>query len=277
MTMLTTRRGLIQGAAAAFVAAAFLIPQAASSKVTLNLSEVLPEGNWQTIELKKYASAVQEATNGEVVIRVHSGGALGFKGPEHLVAVKSGLVDMADLLLSQAFGEVPLFRLETLPFVVGSPDELKVLYKYLRPEWDKVAAKYNQKFLTTMMPSPTNAIFCKVKADNLDGLKGIKARGADMGTVATFNALGLTGIQIPWGELIPALATGRVEAVGTSPTSAVDGKFWEFMKYIYHTNHIWGTNVITINLDVWNDLPKKDQDAYPEGVGRVRPKILCRI
>ena len=43
---------------------------------------------------------------------------------------------MADLLLSQAIGEVPLFRVETLPFLVRSPDELLMLHKYLRPKMD---------------------------------------------------------------------------------------------------------------------------------------------
>ena len=53
------------------------------------------------------------------------------------------------------------------------------------------------------------------------------------------------------------LSAGRVRGVATSATSGVDGKFWEFLKYIYPTNHTWGSNMVTINLDVTDDLTVK--------------------
>jgi TRAP-type C4-dicarboxylate transport system substrate-binding protein len=239
---------------------------------TFDLDEVLPEANWQTVVVKQFAAAVEKATNGSIVINVHSGGALGFKGPDHLDAIANGLIPMTDLLLAQAVGEVPIFKLESLPFLVKSPDELKVLHKYLRPKLDEAAAKHNQKFLT-YMPSPMNAIYAKVKADDLAGLKNVKCRGADMTSVETFDAIGMTGVQIPWGELIPALATGRVDAVGTSATSAVDGKFWEFLKFIYPTNHIWASNCVSINLDAWNKLSADDQKAMLAVSAEQEPKF----
>lgn len=261
MQLKTDRRKFLLGTSAALAAGAVAWPQGARAATTLDLSQVLPNDNWQTIEMRRFADAVQEATNGEVVIRVHSGGSLGFKGPEHLRAVADGLVPMADLLGAQQSGEVPLFKLENLPFLIRDQADMAVLHQFWRPVIDEIVeTRYNQKFLTAM-PSPTNYLYMNVLAEDIEDLRNLRVRGAAMIDVEIFDLIGLAGIQIPWGELIPALATGRVEGVGTSPTSAVDGKFWEFMKYIYPTNHVWASNFLTVNLDAWNGLSESNRET----------------
>ncbi|MGL5733868.1 MAG: TRAP transporter substrate-binding protein DctP, partial [Beijerinckiaceae bacterium] len=156
---------------------------------------------------------------------------------------------------------------------VSGPADLKALHKYLRPEFEKIVqAKYNQKILY-MVPSPAQYMFLKVKTDNVAGLKGVKARGADKNTVDTLNAVGMAGVQIPWGELIPALASGRVEGVATSAASGVDGKFWEFLKYFYPTNHTWSTNMVNINLDTWKKLTPDQQKVVTDIAARLEPEF----
>ena len=54
---------------------------------------------------RKYAEAVEKATGGDIVINLRPGGALGFKGPEQMRAVRDGLVPMADILTSQQIGD----------------------------------------------------------------------------------------------------------------------------------------------------------------------------
>lgn len=254
------------------VSAASLITRPTRAATTLNLSDVLPESNFQVRNAKKFAEAVQKATGGEVVISVKAGGSLGFKGPEQMRAVRDGLVPMADILTAQQIGDEPLLGTEGVPFLVGSPAELKVLHRYLRPEFEKLAAKYNQKILY-MVPSPAQYMFTKVKASSVDQLKGIKIRGADKHTVDTMSAIGMAGVMIPWGELIPALASGRVEGVATSATSGVDGKFWEFLKYIYPTNHTWSTNMVNINLDTWKKISPAHQKAIVDLAASLEPEF----
>ncbi|MBL8590793.1 MAG: TRAP transporter substrate-binding protein [Methylobacteriaceae bacterium] len=266
--MFIDRRQVLAGAGAAFASAGFA-PRAFAA-TTLNLSDVLPDTNFQVRNAKRYAEEVAKATNGDVVISVKAGGSLGFKGPEQMRAVRDGLVPMADILTSQQIGDEPIFGTDGIPFLVASPAELKALHKYLRPEFEKTVAKYNQKILY-MVPSPAQYMYLKVKTDTVAGLKGIKIRGADKNTVDTCNAVGMAGVQIPWGELIPALASGRVDGVATSATSGVDGKFWEFLKYIYPTNHTWSTNMVNISLDAWNKLSPASQKAMQEIAAKLEP------
>lgn len=266
--MTITRRQFI----AATCAGGALTLRPAFAGVQLNFADVLPDGNFMVLNAKKYADGVAKATAGEVVISIRAGGSLGFKGPEQMRAVRDGLVPMADILTTQQIGDEAMFGTEAIPFLVGSQAELRSLHKFLRPEFDKLAAKFNQKILY-MVPSPLQYMFLKIKTGSADGLKGVKIRGADKLVVDTCNAVGMAGVIIPWGELIPALASGRVDGVATSATSGVDGKFWEFLKYIYPTNHLVSSNMVNINLDTWKKIPAPQQKAMEELATKLEPEF----
>lgn len=261
-------RRLLLGLAAAL--ALHAAPVAA--QVKWDLSTVWPDTNFHTQNARRFAEEVKKATNGAVEITVKSGGQLGFKGPEHLRAVRDGLVPMADILNIQQIGDEPMLGTEGIPFIVSSADELKVLHKYLRPEYEKIAEKNNQKMLYTV-PWPTQYLHLKVKADSLDGLKGIKVRVPDKNAADMLNAAGMSGILIPWGETIPALASGAVAGVSTSAVSGVDGKFWEFLKYIYPTNHVWSSQIVTVNADEWKKLKPEHRQAIEQVAKRLEPEF----
>ena len=264
------RRHLIIGLAGAAALAVQAIPAAA--QVKWDLSTVWPETNFHTQNARRFADEVKKATNGAVEITVKSGGQLGFKGPEHLRAVRDGLVPMADILNIQQIGDEPLLGTEGIPFLVGNGDELKVLHKYLRAEYEKVAEKNNQKMLYTV-PWPTQYLHLKAKSETVDGLKGIKVRVPDKNAADMVNAFGMSGILIPWGETIPALASGAVAGVSTSAVSGVDGKFWEFLKYVYPTNHVWSSQIVTVNLDEWKKLKPEQRQAIEETAKRLEPEF----
>jgi TRAP-type C4-dicarboxylate transport system substrate-binding protein len=268
--MIFNRRSIVAAALAGAALLTGTLP--AFAQTNLNLSDVLPESNFMVANAIKFADEVKTATNGEVAISVKAGGSLGFKGPDQLTAVRDGLVEMADINISQQVGVNPLFGVEGVPFLVDSMDNLKKYHAFVRPVFEQLAADNNQKILY-LVPSPAQYVYLNVLVDNLDGFRGIAVRGADKNTVDIVSALGMAGVAMPWGELIPALASGRVKGVATSATSGVDGKFWEFMKYIYPTNHTWGSNMVTINLDSWNKLTPEQQTAIEAVAARLEPEF----
>src|SRR5437763_3310386 len=171
-----TRRDFMVATGAVLTSAA--LTQSASAATALDLATVWPDGNFHTTNAKQFAEEVGKVTNGEVKITVQAGGSLGFKGPEQLRAVRDGLVPFADILNIQQIGDEPLLGTESIPFLVASDTELKVLHKYLRPEYEAIAAKNNQKVLY-MLPWPTQYLHLNAKTDNLAGLKNIKIRVPD--------------------------------------------------------------------------------------------------
>ena len=264
------RRSIVAAALAGAAILTCSLP--AFAQTTLNLSDVLPETNFMVANANKFAEEVSAATDGQVNISVKAGGSLGFKGPDQLTAVRDGLVEMADINISQQVGVNPLFGVEGVPFLISSMEELKAYHAFVRPAFEALAAENNQKILY-VVPSPAQYVYLKVEVDGIDDFAGIPVRGADKNTVDIVSAMGMAGVAMPWGELIPALASGRVEGVATSATSGVDGKFWEFMKYIYPTNHTWGSNMVTINLDAWNKLTPEQQAAIEEVAAKLEPEF----
>ncbi len=263
------RRIVVPALAAAMLGSATL---AAQAEVKWDLSTIWADNNYHTLNAKKFAEEVARITDGEVQITVKAGGQLGFKGPEHLRAVRDGLIPMADVLNIQQVGDEPILGSEAIPFLAGSAKEWVVLHKHLRPVYETVAARNNQKILY-MVPWPTQYLHLKEEVTDLAALKGVKIRVPDKGVQNLLEAVGVAPVLIPWGEVIPALASGAVAGVSTSSISAVDGKFWEFLKVSHATNHVWSSQMMNVNLDQWNELSPEHQQAIVELAAKMEPEF----
>src|SRR3954468_11557099 len=141
-----TRRTFTAGAAALFTASQ-VSTRARAATTNWDMSTVWPDGNFHTQNAMAFAEEVKKQTGGAVNITVKAGGQLGFKGPAHLRVFRDALVPLADVLNIQQVGDEPFMGVESIPFLAGSMDELKVLHKYVRPEYDKIAERNNQKIL----------------------------------------------------------------------------------------------------------------------------------
>jgi TRAP-type C4-dicarboxylate transport system substrate-binding protein len=242
----------------------------AFAETRLTLVSVWPDANFHVKNLRTFAAEVKKVTNGEVIIDVHSGGDLGMKGPELLASVRDGIVEMADLLMSQQVGEEPLMGLQGLPYLVRNTDEQLLMGKVAGPYYAKIAERNNQKFLYTV-PWPGQGLFTKKPVATQSDLSGLKIRTVEKNGTDFFGALKASPIQMPWGEVIPALASGALDGVTTSSTSGVDGKFWEFTGNFNQMNWQSAPDVVSINLDIWNDLSAANQTAIADAAKRLEP------
>ena len=102
-------------------AALVLMTTAADAQTTWQMHINFPAGNFDTQNAMKFADAVKEETNGEVVIEVMAGGSLGLKGPEVLGAVRDGIVPIAHYHLDTAVGDEPFFAIQGLPYLTRAP------------------------------------------------------------------------------------------------------------------------------------------------------------
>ena len=234
-----------------------------------------PDGNFHVENAKTFAKVVGQVTGGEITINIHPGGSLGFKGPEMLNAVGDGLVPVGEMLLNQQVGERKILGLETQPYIIEDLDQLAVFHKHFRPAIERVAAEYNQKVLY-VVPWPRQYVYTKVEARGVADLAGIKIRTYNDTTTEMFNRIGMTSVQLPWGEVVPSLAAGTIDAVTTSASSGVDGKFWEFLTHMYPTSHVWSSNMVSVNLDAWNDLTE-GQRAAIEAAARMLEPVFWQV
>jgi TRAP-type C4-dicarboxylate transport system substrate-binding protein len=271
---MTRIRVMAKGFAAAVLTSAII--HSASAQTTWDMPSIYPATSFHVVNVMNvYADEVRKATSGQVQIRVHPGGALGIAGNEMIAAVRDGIVKIADLSLNLSSGYEPILSLEGLPLLVSNYEELAILQKHFRPKVDEIAKKYNQKILT-MVPWPPQYLHLKKPVTKVEELKGVKIRASTKNEVEVFGGIGLAPIQLPWGEVVPALAAGTIEGVVTSTSSGVDGKFWEFLKIAYPTSHTWNSQVITVNLNAWNSLKPEQQKAMQDIADRLQPKFWER-
>ena len=268
----------VKRAAVALASAALLsvsLTTTAVAETEWDLPLAWPDGNFHTENARTFAKVVGQVTGGEITINIHPGGSLGFKGPEMLNAVGDGLVPIGEMLLNQQVGERKILGLETQPYIIEDLDQLAVFHRHLRPAIERVAAEYNQKVLY-VVPWPRQYVYTKVEATGVADLAGIKIRTYNDTTTEMFNRIGMTSVQLPWGEVVPSLAAGTIDAVTTSASSGVDGKFWEFLTHMYPTSHVWSSNMVSVNLDAWNDLTEGQCDAI-EAAARMLEPVFWQV
>jgi len=247
-------------ALATALAATLALANPAQAATEWDLPLAWPAENYIVKNVQAWADKVREATGDEVRITLHPGGSLGFKGPEMISAIRDGLVPIGDVLLNQQVGENPIFGLESQPYLIAEFEDLQRFNKLFRPLLDEVLMQHNQQALFAI-PWPQQQIFTKDPIGSIDDMRGLRIRSSDKQATEIFQAAGMTPVQLPWGEVIPALAAGAIHAVGTSSPSAVDGSFWELLKYAYPIRQTWNTNIVSVNLDAWRQLTPAQQET----------------
>lgn len=235
----------------------------AYAQVQLDLATTYSGSNIHAESVRVFAERVAEATDGEVQITVHEGGALGLRDEDHFPAVADGIVPLANVLMGAAVGSEPIYGLSTLPFLVKDFAEAKLLHDIARPAYEAAAERYNQKLLFTA-PWPPSGIHAQRPVTSYEDIAGLRIRTFDRNGTDVLNTAGANALVMSWGDVYPALATGTIDSVLTSAQSAVTASFWEVLSDYTRVNFAIPLNMITINLDTWNSLSSEQQDAIME-------------
>ncbi|PIE65402.1 MAG: ABC transporter substrate-binding protein [Desulfobacterales bacterium] len=242
------------------------IASPAMSVTKLDLATTYSGANLHAETCRELAKRIKDATNGDVIITVHEGGSLGMKDEDHFTSVADGIVPMASILMGAAIGTSPLYGLSTSPFLVKNFKESKLLNDIARPYYDKEAEKLNQIILYTA-PWPSSSIHAKRPIKTYEDIKGLRIRTYDKNGTDVLKKGGANAVVMSWGDVYPALATGAIDSVLTSSTSAVAGKFWEVLTDTTRVNFAIPLNMININRDTFNSLTKEQQEIFLK-VGR---------
>lgn len=246
-------------------------------EISWSANAVYPDDNHTTEALLELSDRVSEITDGQVQIDVMSGGALGYEGPELLTAVRDNAVPISDILTSGVAGDEPLFEIVTLPFLVHSFEEAKLLNDIARPYFDEVAEeKWNQKILY-IIPWPFAGFWTQDKVESVDAMDGLKMRTYDKNGALVVEKGGGTPHPLPFNEVYSSLSTGVIDSVLTSSPTAVDAKFWEVLDFYSPVNVTMATSFASINLDEFNKLDEATQEAILNAAQEVEEKLWNEV
>lgn len=217
------------------------------------------ETNFHTVNIKQFTDDVKAATNGALTINVHSGGSL-FKHPEIKNAVRGGQVPIGEFLLSRLSNENPLFQVDSIPFLATDYDAAKKLWAASRQTVEKLLDQQGMKVLFSV-PWPPQGIYSKNKLDSVDGLKGVKFRAYNAATEQLAKLAGAVPTQVEVPDIPQAFATGRVDAMITSPSTGANSKAWDFVSHFYHTQAWLPKNIVVVNKQAFDTLDANLQQA----------------
>lgn len=218
-----------------------------------------PDKTFHTVNIMEFAKEVETATGGALTIKIHSAGSL-FKHPEIKNAVRSGQVPIGEFFLSTLSNEHAVFGADSQPFLATNYDEAEKLWAAQKGVVSQLLDKEGLMPLFSV-PWPPQGLYTKKEIKTVDDLKGIKFRAYNA-TLETFaNQVGAAPTQVEVPDIPQAFATGRVEAMITSPSTGANSKAWDFVTH-YTDIQAWvPKNIVVVNKKAFRKLDKTVQDA----------------
>ncbi len=216
-------------------------------------------GNFHSQGAQRFADKVKEATNGELIIVLHPGSSLGFKGPELLRAVAEGQLVIAEVPTGMVEGDAPVLALTAQPFLSKDAGEQRMLYEMAKPVYAEELKKFAQFTLYTSV-WPFSGIYTQRPVSSVADLKGLKMRVYDGTGLAFGKATGISARKMPFSEVYPAMKAGLLDSMYTSSVSGVDAKAWEVLKEFTPINIVGPVNMVNVNQKAWDKLPKEIQE-----------------
>jgi len=230
-----------------------------SSATTWDMPTPYPDKTFHTQNIITFAEDVDKATGGSLKIKIHSAGSL-FKHPEIKNAVRGGQVPLGEFFLSLLSNEQAVFGADSQPFLATNYEDAKKLWAAQKPVISVLLDKQGLMPLFSV-PWPPQGLYTKKAINTVDDLKGIKFRAYNATLEKFANKVGAAPTQVEVPDIPQAFATGRVEAMITSPSTGANSKAWDFVTD-YTDIQAWvPKNIVVVNKKAFRKLDKKVQDA----------------
>ena len=249
--------GLLAGAALS--AAIWSTPGQAED---LPKTKVNVVGTWANLSIYKerehpfWTQTVPEKSNGAVTAEIRAFTEMGLKGGEVFRLMRQGVIDFGSTVLGYVAGDDPENEAVDL---AGFSADIEVARQVSDAYKPVLADLYEKKYgvkLLAVFPFHAQVLYCKDAISGLDDLKGKKVRTFSKSLSEFVEAVGATGVNIPFGEVVPALQKGVADCAITGALSGNLAKWHEVTSHLYALPVGWSMVMHGVNLKSWNKLPE---------------------
>ncbi len=204
---------------------------------------------------RAFAEDVLKATGGRLKITVFAAGELPYKAPDVVKAVATNQVQMGDVAVGFASGDVPEINVLAMPFLCSSYDQFDLALPAVKAAADEVMQKRFGITVAMHWTMPPQNFWLGRPIARIDELKGMKVRTWNPEQVEMMRALGGAAMSITSAEVIPALERRVIDGAITSALSASDWKAYEIVKGGYMVNMTMGHQIMMMNSAELQKLP----------------------
>ncbi len=250
---------LLRTLPAAVTAASFALPALAAE---WDMPTPYGDSVFHTQNIQQFADEVSSATDGGLEITVHSAGSL-FAHPEIKDSVRRGLAPIGETLMSRLANEDPVFGVDSIPFLASSYDEARALWEASRGAVEESLAGQGLTLLFAV-PWPGQSIYTEDPVESTADLEGASFRAYNAATERLAQLMGAVPTQVETGDIPTAFATGRVDAMITSPSTGVSSQAWDFTSHYTDTQAWLPKNMVIVNTGALDGLPEDQRAAVME-------------
>lgn len=245
------------------LAATLVMGASATQAVELKLANFLsPNHPFEKAVWAVFSEKVAAATNGEVTVRVYSGGELGPGPVEQYNRVVDGLADLSYALPGYTASSFPTLLLTELPGVITEETGTKAVLdnvSLLDKEFERVQ-------LVGYWSNSPNVLFMRDKpVRSLKDIAGLKIRVPSRNAGLIVESWGATPVSMPVTEVYNSMQTGVIDGAFIDGTATFAFKLSEVTKYItMGMDSSISSFFVIMNKDVFRELTPDQQKAILE-------------
>jgi TRAP-type C4-dicarboxylate transport system substrate-binding protein len=212
------------------------------------------------------ADRFNERVGGTYIMEVYPAEQL-CKYAESLDAVRTGAVEMMNIGMGGFAGTLPEVTTGELPFLYESVEANAAAQEGMIALYDQAfQEKVNQKCLASHTVCAMELI-SKRPVKTLEDWDGLLVACSSVPGTAMVEAFGGSAVFIPFPEVYSAMEKAVVDATLQVPEfTLIAGKLYEVGSYFTSFYALGSVHGATINLDVWNKMPKSTQDILLEEI-----------
>lgn len=239
-----------------FLLAWLLVPMAAvpAEPVTIKLGTLAPAGSAWHEALKELAARWEEASGGQVKLRIYAGGAQGDEGDMvrklrigQLQAAAISNVGMHDVVREpQAFSTPLLFK-----------DDAEMECAFGRVK-DRVESAFLRRDVVVLQWSRigTAAFFCNAPFQTVNDVARAKtfAWEGDPGMVKVWRTAGFHPVVLSATDLVPAFTTGMIDCVSNVPLYMLTSRAFDRARYMLDLPLGFVLGATIVRKDAWERI-----------------------
>jgi TRAP-type C4-dicarboxylate transport system substrate-binding protein len=233
---------------------AALAPTALAAPVTIKLGTLAPQGStWHDL-LKEMGQRWEQASGGQVKLRIYAGGAQGSEG-DMVRKLGIGQLQAAAITNVGMHDVIPEPQGLSVPFLFHDEAQMECAFEKVRPRLDEALARRN---LVALQWSRVGAIhlFCNSPRRAPAEMKDAKvwAWEGDPKSVEAFRAAGLHPVVLSATDIVPSLQTGMIDCVPSVPLYVLTARFFERANHMMDAPWSYMVGATIIRKDTWEKI-----------------------
>lgn len=219
------------------------------------------------------AENIATRTNGQVKVELFWSDSL-VPMFDSMDAVRQGSAEMATFPFGPHGGVDARFNSSEMPLYYNTIEAQIEGQSTLLPDFSAVfEEKFNQKCLQVMSMLPLTIGSAKKPVETLADWDGLLTQTISPAVTDIVSNLGAVGAPASPLDVYELLQKGTVDATIQSMGKFHEAKLWEVCEHLTACLLISSSRATTLNLDIWNKMPKEFQDIIVEEADLAAQKI----